>query len=250
MSDAVLRIEGLSRHFGAVAAVDDVSLSFRSGETHAVIGPNGAGKTTLINLLSGDLKADCGRVSFAGADITGLSAERIANLGIGRSYQKTSILGDFTCFGNCWLGANAPRARSMRFLRPALADRAATATAEQALEMCGLLRRRDWKASSLSHGEQHRLEIAMMLAADPRVLLLDEPLAGMGPDETLRMVALLEQLARSLTVILIEHDMDAVFQLADRITVMVDGRVLETATPRRIRDSEAVKRAYLGGDAE
>lgn len=250
MSEAVLRIEGLSRHFGAVAAVDDVSLCFMAGKTHAVIGPNGAGKTTLINLLSGDLKADCGRVTFGTEDITGLPPERIAGLGIGRSYQKTSILGDFTCFGNCWLGANAPRALSMRFLRPALADRAVNAKAEQALEMCGLLRRRDWKASSLTHGERHRLEIAMMLAASPRVLLLDEPLAGMGPDETLRMVALLEQLARTHTIILIEHDMDAVFQLADTITVMVDGRVLETAAPERIRDSEAVRRAYLGGDAE
>jgi len=248
MSEAILRTRGLSRNFAAVAAVDDVSLSFAADETHAVIGPNGAGKTTLINLLSGVLKADCGRVSFANEDITGLAPERIAGLGIGRSYQKTSILGDFTCFGNCWLGANAPRSGRMRFVRPALADRAAVAKAEQALEMCGLLRRRDWKASSLSHGEQHRLEIAMMLAADPRVLLLDEPLAGMGPDEALRMVSLLEQLALSHTIILIEHDMDAVFKLADTITVMVDGRVLETATPERIRDSEAVNRAYLGGD--
>lgn len=248
MSEAVLRIEELSRSFGAVAAVDDVSLCFEAGQTHAVIGPNGAGKTSLINLLSGDLKADSGRITFANRDITGLAPERIAHLGIGRSYQKTSILGDFTCFGNCWLGANAPNAGHMRFLKPALADREATAKAERALELCGLLRRRDRKASSLSHGEQHRLEIAMMLAADPQVLLLDEPLAGMGPDETVNMVALLEQLARSHTIILVEHDMDAVFQLADTITVMVDGRVLETDTPERIRNSKTVRQAYLGDD--
>ncbi|MHA1598582.1 MAG: ABC transporter ATP-binding protein [Alphaproteobacteria bacterium] len=246
MNDAILQARGLTRHFGALAAVDDVSLSFRAGETHAVIGPNGAGKTSFINLLSGDLQADSGRISFGDTDITGLPPERIAQLGIGRSYQKTSILGDFTCFGNCWLGAYAPDARRMRFLRPALANRAAVAKAEQALEMCGLLRRRDWKAKHLSHGEQHRLEIAMMLATDPDVLLLDEPLAGMGPDETVRMVALLEELGRKHTMILIEHDMDAVFKLADTITVMVDGRVLETATPDRIKDSEAVRKAYLG----
>ncbi|MBT3239082.1 MAG: ABC transporter ATP-binding protein [Rhodospirillaceae bacterium] len=247
MSDIVLHTQALTRHFGALAAVDDVSLEFRHGETHAVIGPNGAGKTSLINLLSGDLTSDSGSIHFNDLDITGHTPERIAGLGIARSYQKTSILSDFTCLNNCWLGANAPRSGTMRFLRPARADRQANEAAEQALEMCGLLKKRDWLASDLTHGEAHRLEIAMILAANPRVLLLDEPLAGMGADETLRMIALLEQLGREHTMILIEHDMNAVFKLADTITVMVDGKVLETAAPEDIKDSDAVRQAYLGG---
>ncbi|NQV48131.1 MAG: ABC transporter ATP-binding protein [Rhodospirillaceae bacterium] len=250
MTEVILETRALTRRFGALAAVNNVTLSFKKGEMHAVIGPNGAGKSTLINLLSGDLHADSGNITYQGSDIDGLPPDRIARKGIGRSYQKTNIMGGFTCFKNCWLGAYAARASRMGFFKPASAYQDLNTRAEQALELCGMLRRRDRTASSLSHGEQHRLEIAMMLAAGPQLLLLDEPLAGMGPDETLHMIDLLKKLSLEHTIVLIEHDMDAVFQLADTISVMVDGEVLETGTPEKIKNSTAVRRAYLGNQDE
>ncbi|HET8729058.1 MAG TPA: ABC transporter ATP-binding protein [Alphaproteobacteria bacterium] len=246
MTEAILQTNGLSKRFGGLAAVEDVSLEFHPSRVHAVIGPNGAGKTTLINMLSGDLRPSAGSVSFAGSEIAGLTADRISRLGIGRSYQKTNIFKDFTVFENCRLAAQSRLPSSMRFFRPADAYRQLTDAARQALATVGLDGRRDVPAAALSHGEQRQLEIAMTLATTPKVLLLDEPLAGMGIEESSRMVDLLQQLARSHAIVLVEHDMDAVFAVADTLTVMVNGRVLESGTPEDIRSSAAVREAYLG----
>jgi branched-chain amino acid transport system ATP-binding protein len=247
--EPVLRIEDLSKHFGGLAAVSDVSLDLAMGEVHAVIGPNGAGKTTLINLLSGDLVPSEGRVRYEGRDIAGLSADRIARLGIGRSYQKTNIFLDFTVFENCRLAAQARLGRLGGFVRPARRYGAVNERARQALALAGLEGRADAVAAALSHGEQRQLEIAMTLATSPRVLLLDEPLAGMGAEEAERMVALIRTLAADHAVLLVEHDMDAVFSVAARLTVMVNGRVLESGAPADVRRSKAVQEAYLGDEA-
>jgi len=247
--EPVLSVEGLSKHFGGLAAVSELSLDLAMGEVHAVIGPNGAGKTTLINLLSGDLMPSDGRVRYQGRDIAGLSADRIARLGIGRSYQKTNIFLDFTVFENCRLAAQARLGRLGGFVRPARRDGAVNERARQALALAGLEGRADAVAAALSHGEQRQLEIAMTLATSPRVLLLDEPLAGMGAEEAERMVALIRTLAIDHAVLLVEHDMDAVFSVAARLTVMVNGRVLESGTPADVRRSKAVQEAYLGEEA-
>ena len=248
MTAPILQTRDVSRHFGAVRAVAGVTLDFEPGKVHAVIGPNGAGKTTLIDLLSGDLAPTSGTIRFKGDDITGAPAHRISRLGVGRSYQKSNIFRDFTCLDNCWLGAQSRLSTSMRFVRPARRYRRVGERARRALEMCGLARRADAVSGTMSHGEQRQLEIAMVLAAEPELLLLDEPLAGMGADEARRMIGLLGELAADHTLILIEHDMDAVFAVADVVTVMVDGQVLETGGPEQIRNSPAVRDAYLGGD--
>ncbi len=250
MSEPILVTERLGKHFGALRAVFGVSLEFAPGKVHAIIGPNGAGKTTFINLLSGDLPPSDGIIRFRGRDITGLPPNRISQLGIGRSFQKTNIFPGFTCFENCWLAAQSRRKSSMRFFRPArrLADVEARATA--ALETCGLGARRDTVAAEMSYGEQRQLEIGMMLATEPELLLLDEPLAGMGTEEAAQVVKLLRRLAAEHTLILIEHDMDAVFAIADLITVMVNGEVLETGTVEQIRNSAEVQQAYLGDEEE
>jgi branched-chain amino acid transport system ATP-binding protein len=211
-----------------------------------VIGPNGAGKSTLINLLSGDLAPSGGRIRLEGREIAGLSADRIARLGVGRSYQKTNIFRRFTAFENCRLAAQARLPSSMRFFRPARSRADINDAARAALAAAGLESRAEAIASTLSHGEQRQLEIAMTLATRPRLLLLDEPLAGMGAEESSRMVELLARLRESHAILLVEHDMDAVFSLADRLTVMVNGRVLESGTPEAIRASAAVQEAYLG----
>jgi branched-chain amino acid transport system ATP-binding protein len=244
--EPVLKIEGLAKHFGGLAAVSDVSLDLAMGEVHAVIGPNGAGKSTLINLLSGDLVPSDGRVRYEGRDIAGLSADRIARLGIGRSYQKTNIFLDFTVFENCRLAAQARIGRLGGFFRPARRYAEVNEHARRALALAGLDGRADTLAAALSHGEQRQLEIAMTLATSPRVLLLDEPLAGMGAEEAERMVALIRTLAADHAVLLVEHDMDAVFSVAARLTVMVNGRVLESGAPAEVRRSKAVQEAYLG----
>jgi branched-chain amino acid transport system ATP-binding protein len=246
--EPMLRVEGLSKHFGGLAAVSDVTLELAMGEVHAVIGPNGAGKTTLINLLSGDLAPSSGSVRYEDRDIAGLSADRIARLGIGRSYQKTNIFLDFTVFENCRLAAQTELAGLGGFFRPARAYRAINETARRALALAGLAERADAVAAALSHGEQRQLEIAMTLATAPRVLLLDEPLAGMGAEEAQRMVALIRTLTAEHAVLLVEHDMDAVFSVATRLTVMVNGRVLETGAPEDVRRSKAVLEAYLGDE--
>lgn len=250
MSEPILTTERLGRQFGALRAVFGVSLEFTPGVVHAIIGPNGAGKTTLINLLSGDLPPSDGRIHYRGQDITGLPPERVSQLGIGRSFQKTNIFPGFTCFENCWLAAQSRRRTSMRFFRPArrLAD--VEARALKALDTCGLGERRDTAAAEMSYGEQRQLEIGMMLATEPDLLLLDEPLAGMGTEEASQVVELLRRLAEEHTLILIEHDMDAVFAIADLITVMVNGEVLETGSVEQIRNSAEVQQAYLGVEEE
>ena len=215
---------------------------------HAVIGPNGAGKTTFINLLSGDLLPNDGRIFFNGREITRLPPNRISQLGIGRSYQKTNIFAGFTCIENCWVAAQSRLATSMRFVRPARNLRSVRERTERALDLCGLTPRRDTLASAMSYGEQRQLEIGMMLATEPELLLLDEPLAGMGSDESAQVIELLQRLAEEHTLILIEHDMDAVFSVAQRLTVLVNGQVLETGTVAEIRSSQAVQEAYLGDD--
>jgi len=246
MSETILRTQRLSKSFGGLIATNNVSLAFERGQVHAIIGPNGAGKTTLINLLSGDLLPNDGAILFKERDITQLPPNQVSQLGIGRSYQKTNIFPQFTCFENCWIASQSRIKTSMRFFRPAsrLAD--VQARTERALELCGLGKRCDTVASAMSYGEQRQLEIGMMLATEPELLLLDEPLAGMGSEESQQVIALLRRLAEDHTLILIEHDMDAVFSIADQLTVMVNGRVLETGTVEQIRNSQAVQEAYLG----
>ncbi len=246
MSEPILTTERLGKQFGALRAVFGVSLEFEPGVVHAILGPNGAGKTTLINLLSGNLPPSDGRIHYRGQDITGLSPDRISQLGVGRSFQKTNIFPTFTCFENCWLAAQSRRPSSMRFFRPARRLVDVEARALNALETCGLGARRDTVAAEMSYGEQRQLEIGMMLATEPDLLLLDEPLAGMGSEEATQVIGLLRRLAEEHTLILIEHDMDAVFAIADMITVMVNGEVLKTGSVEQIRNSAEVQQAYLG----
>jgi len=248
MADAILRTESLSRRFGGLAAVSNVAIDLAVGQLHAVLGPNGAGKSTLINLLSGDLRASAGRIRYRGVDITNLAAHRRSRLGIGRSYQKTNIFPGFSAFENCRLAAQSRAPRALHVFAPAVTHESTNAAANAALAAAGLDGRRDVVAATLSHGEQRQLEIAMVLATAPDVLLLDEPLAGMGAEEAARMIALLKQLAPKHAILLVEHDMDAVFAVADVITVMVSGQVLESGPPPQIRASAAVRQAYLGDD--
>lgn len=243
-----LETEGLTKRFGGLVAVDRVSLAVQRGAVHCVIGPNGAGKTTFLNLLSGALPPTSGRIRLGEEDIAGMPMHRIAQLGMGRSFQRTNIFPEFTVYENCRLGAQARMTSSMRFFRAAERDEGVRERAERALALAGLIPRRDTLASTLSHGEQRQLEIGVMLATEPAILLLDEPMAGMSADETTRMVDLLRRLKEGHTLILIEHDMDAVFALADVITVMVNGAVLASGKPDEIRRSKAVQDAYLGGD--
>jgi branched-chain amino acid transport system ATP-binding protein len=246
MTDAVLSTQGLSRRFGGLMAASSVAIELHRGRLHAVLGPNGAGKTTLINLLSGDLAATAGTIRYKGADITGYSAHRRSRIGIGRSYQKTNIFPAFTVFENCRLAAQSRAPRAFHVFADATRYPPVREAAGRALEAAGLEARGDRVASALSHGEQRQLEIAMVLATAPEVLLLDEPLAGMGAEEAQRMVGLLQKLAPEHAILLVEHDMDAVFAVADVITVMVNGQVLESGAPAQIRASPAVRRAYLG----
>lgn len=248
MSDPILATRGVSKSFGGLHAVRDVTLDFHTGQVDVVIGPNGAGKTTLINLLSGDLAPSAGRIAFRGRDITTMPPHRISQLGIGRSYQRTNIFPEFTCMRNVWLAAQSRMRSSMRFIRPAHHRKDVAARAERAIDLAGLSHRADTIAATVSHGEQRQLEVAMLLATEPEVLLLDEPLAGMGPEETANIVALINRLKATHCVVLIEHDMDAVFAVADRLTVMVNGTVLETGPPDQIRESQTVREAYLGDE--
>ena len=247
---AALRTQGLTRRFGGLVALDAVSLEFRVGELHAVIGPNGAGKTTLINLLSGDLAPSGGSVTLQGRDITGLPPQRISRLGVGRSFQRTNVFMNFTVFENCRLAAQSRLRSSFRFLRPAARYREVNEAARQAVDTVDLNSRSEMKASDLSHGERRQLEVAMTLATAPTVLLLDEPLAGMGAEEAARMVELLRKLAPGHAMLLVEHDMDAVFALAATLTVMVNGSVLASGPPAEIRANAQVQEAYLGGSDE
>jgi branched-chain amino acid transport system ATP-binding protein len=246
MTRAVLACEHLTRRFGGLTAVSDVSLEWRLDEIHAVIGTNGAGKSTLINMLSGEIAASDGRIVLRGEDVTRWSQPKRARAGIGRSYQRTTIFPEFSVFENARLCAQAARARPWALWERASSCSHATGVARDALAAAGLAGFADRPAGSLSHGGKRQLEIAMCLATQPQVLLLDEPLAGMGAEETDRMLGLLEGLKARHAVLLVEHDMDAVFRVADRITVMVNGEVIASDTPARIRDNAQVRIAYLG----
>lgn len=241
-----LRATGLHKRFGGLRAVSDVSLDVHTGEVHAVIGPNGAGKSTLINLLSGELLPDQGRVEFGGVDITRYSPDRRARSGVGRAYQKTTLFAQSTAFENVRLAAQARAPSPLRMFGGVAADRATTERAAAALATAGLSARSEAIAGTLSHGEQRQLEIAMVLATNPRVVLLDEPLAGMGQAEAQRIIALIASLKAQRAVLIVEHDMDAVFALADRLTVMQDGRVIACGAPQEVRVHPAVRSAYLG----
>jgi branched-chain amino acid transport system ATP-binding protein len=248
MNEVRLSARGLTKRFGGLAAVNDVTLDLWRGRIHAVIGPNGAGKSTLTNLLSGDLVPTAGSVSLADRDITGWSPERISRAGLGRSYQKTNIFPPFTVWENIRLAAQSRTPHAARWLQSAARVAPANERAERALELAGLQARRGSVAGAASHGEQRQLEIAMTLATDPRVLLLDEPLAGMGTAEAQRMVDLLLALKNEHAMMLVEHDMDAVFALADHLTVMVNGQVIASGTPADVRANPDVQSAYLGAE--
>jgi branched-chain amino acid transport system ATP-binding protein len=250
VADALLQIDGLSKRFGGVIASDEITLTLPAGELHAIIGPNGAGKTTLIGELTGEIRPDSGRIRFDGVDIAALPVWRRSMLGLARSFQITSLFLDFTALDNVALAVQAHSGHSFRFWRDARSEPELREPARAALDRVGLAGRADVLVANLSHGEHRQLEIAMALATRPCLLLLDEPMAGMGPEESVRMVGLLRQLKRELTILLIEHDMEAVFALADRITVLVYGRVLATGTPAAIRADEEVRRAYLGAADE
>jgi len=246
MSDAVLSARQVTKRFGGLAAVNEVSVDLWQGRIHAVIGPNGAGKSTLTNLLSGDLLPTAGSVTLDGQDVTGWTPEKISRVGLGRSYQKTNIFLPFTVWENVRLAAQSRAPRAARWLSRATDFAATNDRASRAIELAGLENRRSAIAGTISHGEQRQLEIAMTLATDPKVLLLDEPLAGMGTAEAQRMVDLLLKLKPAHAIMLVEHDMDAVFALADHLTVMVNGQVIASGRPAAVRADANVQSAYLG----
>lgn len=242
----LLEIRDLNKSFGGVQATKHLSLEVLEGEVHAIIGPNGAGKTTLVSQVSGELMPDAGSVRFGGVEITRLPAHARCHRGLARSFQITSVFQDMTVLENVALAAQAHDGHSFRFWHPASRDRALSEPAMAALKVVGLDGRADDLARETSHGERRQLEIAMALAGDPRLLLLDEPMAGMGPEESQRMVEILNRLRGSRTMLLVEHDMDAVFALADRISVLVYGEIIATGSPEEIRANAAVRQAYLG----
>ena len=243
---SLLQAQALTHRFGGLLATDRVSFDVAEGGIHALIGPNGAGKSTLIHQLSGALRPDAGRVLFAGEDLTGLSMHARVARGLARSYQVTNVFLRFSALDGVALAIQARSGSSLRFWRPVSAERALFDQAAAVLERVGLGARKDVPAAALAHGEQRQLELALALATQPRMLLLDEPMAGQGPEESARMVELLASLRGSVTMLLVEHDMDAVFRLADVISVLVYGRLIATGTPAQIRASEDVRRAYLG----
>ena len=245
----MLEVRALTKTFGALRASDGIDLAVREGETHAIIGPNGAGKTTFISQLAGDLRPDDGRILFAGEDVTHLRAPRRARKGLARSFQITSIYPEFSALTNVALAVQAHAGHSFRFWRDARGDPALLEPARRVLEDVGLGTRANVLAANLSHGEQRQLEVAMALATRPRLLLLDEPMAGMGIEESQRMITFLTTLKARHTLVLVEHDMDAVFRLADRISVLVYGRLIATGAPEAIRASAEVRAAYLGEEA-
>jgi branched-chain amino acid transport system ATP-binding protein len=246
VAEPLLRVENLVLRFGGIVATDNVSLDVARGELHAIIGPNGAGKTTLISQFTGQLLPDAGTIRLAGRDITRVPAYRRSALGLARSFQITSLLPDFTALDNVALASQAHDGHSFHFWGNARKVSYLRAAARAALARVGLAHRADVLASKLSHGEQRELELAVALATRPQLLLLDEPMAGLGSTESARMVRLLQELRREVTIVLVEHDMDAVFALADRISVLVYGRVIASGAPEAIRGNEEVRRAYLG----
>jgi branched-chain amino acid transport system ATP-binding protein len=246
VADSLLAIEGLTKRFGGIVASDGIVLDVRPRELHAVIGPNGAGKTTLIGELTGEVAPDAGRIYFDGTDLTGLPVYRRSALGLARSFQVTSLFLDFTALDNVALAVQAHAGHSFHFWKRAREESSLLEPAHAALQRVGIGSRADVIAANLSHGEQRQLEIAMALANIPRLLLLDEPMAGLGAEESARMVKLLRELKQEFPILLVEHDMEAVFALADRITVLVYGRVIASGLPADIRANEEVRKAYLG----
>jgi branched-chain amino acid transport system ATP-binding protein len=245
----LLELRKLVKRYGGLVATDHLDLNVRQGEIHAIIGPNGAGKTTLIHQISGAIAPNEGSILFQGRDITALSMHERVKLGLARSYQITNIFKACSVLDNIALAVQARRGSSMRFWRPAIADRALFDEAGEVGRRVGLGARLDVIAGNLAHGEQRQLEVGLALATQPKLLLLDEPMAGMGPDESARLIPLIKKLRNEIGVVLIEHDMDAVFQLADRISVLVAGRIISTGTPDQIRNDSEVKKAYLGDEA-
>jgi branched-chain amino acid transport system ATP-binding protein len=245
--DVLLRGRGITRRWGGLVAVNEVSLDLQRGELHAVIGTNGAGKSTLINILSGELPPSAGTVELLGQDVTAWSQPRRSQAGLGRSYQRTTIYPSFTVLENCRLAAQARTPKPWHWWQDASRCEASVGAARAAAASAGLSDWLDRSAGLLSHGQKRQLEIAMCLATAPQVLLLDEPLAGMGAEETERMLALLKDLKADHAILLVEHDMDAVFRVADRITVMVNGAVIASGSPDAVRNSADVQAAYLGG---
>ncbi|MEZ5787651.1 MAG: ABC transporter ATP-binding protein [Xanthobacteraceae bacterium] len=246
MADMLLEIDGLSKRFGGIVGSDGITLDVPRGELHAIIGPNGAGKTTLIGQLAGEMAPDTGNIRFEGRDVTALPGYRRSQLGLARSFQISSLFLNFTALDNVALAVQAHAGHSFHFWRSARSEPELREPARVALARVGLAERGDILVSKLSHGEHRQLEIAMALATSPRMLLLDEPMAGMGPEESARMVELLRELKGELTILLIEHDMEAVFALADRITVLVYGRIIASGSPDEIRANAEVRQAYLG----
>ena len=244
----ILKTTGLCKQFGGITATNNIDLNINEGEIHAVIGPNGAGKTTLISQLSGDLKADKGAILFQGDLINTMSSNKRSLLGIARTFQITSLMLDMSTLENVALAVQAHSGHSYRFWQDARQDDQLIQPALKVLNQVGLLERKNIMTRELSHGEHRQLEIAMALATQPKLLLLDEPMAGMGAEETQKLIAILKTLKTGKTMILIEHDMNAVFSLADRITVMVYGKIIATGSPKEIRENQKVKAAYLGDE--
>ena len=246
---AALSLTSLTKSFGALRATDNVTLGVAANDCHAIIGPNGAGKSTLIGQITGEIAPDAGRIAFFETDITGWSVPRRALAGLGRSFQITQLCADFSVLDNVALAVQARQGHSYRFLRAAASDASLRNPAMEVLARVGLEARARTRVDALSHGERRQLELASALAMQPRMLVLDEPMAGMGPQESERMIEILQALRGQVTILLVEHDMDAVFALADRISVLVNGALLTTAEPAAVRADPAVRAAYLGGEA-
>jgi branched-chain amino acid transport system ATP-binding protein len=244
----VLSLRNLSKRFGGVVAVDGVTLDVAAGEVPALIGPNGAGKTTLIHQISGSLPVDAGQILFLEKDITRLPAHQRVAAGLARSYQITSIFRRFSVLDNLALAVQARSGSSFSFWRPVAEESALFDAARRIASQVNLIQKVDSLASTLSHGEQRALEVGLALATRPKLVLLDEPMAGMGPEESRRMIELIGRIRAEVTVLLVEHDMDAVFRLADRISVMVNGRLIATGAPHDIKANHEVKKAYLGDE--
>jgi branched-chain amino acid transport system ATP-binding protein len=244
----VLSLKNLSKRFGGVVAVDRVDLDVAAGEVHALIGPNGAGKTTLIHQISGSLASDAGQITFQGVDLTKAKPHSRVRAGLARSYQITSIFRRFTVLDNLALAVQARSGTSFSFWKPVAREKALFDEARSIAAQVGLSEKVDATAATLAHGEQRSLEVGLALATRPKLVLLDEPMAGMGPEESNRMIELIKRIRAQVAVLLVEHDMDAVFRLADRISVMVNGRLIATDRPERIKMNEEVRRAYLGDE--
>ncbi|WP_297771927.1 ABC transporter ATP-binding protein [uncultured Roseovarius sp.] len=248
MTEPVLDIRGLTKSFGALTASHDITLDLRSGEIHALIGPNGAGKSTLIAQIAGALRPDAGRIVFDGRDVTALDTAARARLGMARSFQISALPMDYTVLENAMLGALGQRGDVVRFFTPVMRDTDLRARAESALETVGLIAARHTRCAELSHGQRRQLEVAIALTLAPRVFLMDEPMAGLGAEGTRNLTTLLDGMRREAPILLVEHDMDAVFALADRISVLVYGKIIATGTVDEIRRDPEVRIAYLGED--